>query len=252
VRTVEDNEAAANQIIDFVKEKTFDENSRLFCSLAGGRKTMSSYMAIALNLFGRAQDELSHVLIFPEEREKERTFYYPAPGDAVTRIDYARIPFIRLREKLQKLFGDIRQLSYEELIKLTKLDLEDLAKDVQAVLHKDSRQLIIKWGDKEFPVEFEPKLFAIYHFLFEKKESRTLPENPELQKLYSDTYGRGKDGKFDAENIKKDVSAINHKVLEPVLPEFLFSLLQVKPDKNSIYDNTYFIPINMTSRQITA
>jgi len=249
VRSVAENEAAANQIIDFVKEKTFEENTRLFCSLAGGRKTMSSYMAIALNLFGRAKDELSHVLIYPDEREKDHDFFYPAPDDTRTRIDYARIPFIRLRQKLQKLFGDIRQLSYEELIKLTKLDLEDLAKEVRADLQKNSRRLLIKWGEKEFPVVFEPKLFAIYQFLFEGKEPQNIADNRKLEKLYKDEYGSGKEGKFDVDNIKKDVSSINHKFLEPSLPEFLYSLFKIKIDKEAVLDK-YFIPLNFNSRNI--
>ncbi len=250
VRTIEDNEAAAAQIIDFVKEKTFVSNSRLFCSLAGGRKTMSSYMAIALNLFGRAQDELSHVLIYPEEREKDRNFFFPAPDDHETRIEYAQIPFIRLREKLEKIFGDIAQLGYDELLKLTKLDLEDLARDVTVTLFKNSRKIDVKWGDNLYTVEFEPKLFTIYRFLFEKNKPYVLADNLSLKKLYSEVYGHGKEGKFDCESIKKDVSAINHRVLEPALPEFLYALLRVQPVKNAVYDCTYLIHLHSASRNI--
>jgi len=250
VRTLEDNEAAAKQIIDFVREKTFVPNSRLFCSLAGGRKTMSSYMAIALNLFGREQDELSHVLIFPEEREKDKNFFFPAPDDRETRIDYARIPFIRLREKLKKIFGDIEQLGYDELLKVTKLDVEDLAKDVTVILHKNARKITIEWGDKQFPVEFEPKLFTIYRFLFERDTHQRIANNEDVKKLYSEVYGHGKEGKFDCETIQRDVSSINHRILEPALPEFLYALLKVKTVKGAVYNCTYSIPIHTASRQI--
>ncbi len=249
VRTLEDNLAAANRIINFVKNKTLDENTRLFCSLAGGRKTMSSYMAIALNLFGRKQDELSHVLIYPQEREKDKSFFYPKPDDTITRIDYARIPFIRLRDKLEKLFGDIDLIDYDLLVKLTKLDVNEIARDIKAGLDKKNRRLSIYWGETVYELSFEPKLFAIYRFLFERKKPQELTDNTKLQNLYRKDYGFGKDGKFDQDNIKKDVSGINHKVLEPRLPELLYELFRINMDKKAAKEQ-YFIPLHFSSRKL--
>lgn len=81
VRSASDNMDAARHIIDFVREKSYASDSILHCSLAGGRKTMSSYMALAMNLFGRKNDDLTHVLVSPAELEYDREFYYPKPGD---------------------------------------------------------------------------------------------------------------------------------------------------------------------------
>lgn len=115
IRSLEDNESAANQICDMVRELTEDASTRLHASAAGGRKTLSIYLTAAMQLFGRQQDRLSHVLVSPDELETTfgRSFYYIAPGEIMDledragnihrvetsklRIDLADIPFIRLR-----------------------------------------------------------------------------------------------------------------------------------------------------------
>lgn len=115
IRTPADNEGAADFITEIVRQLTRDEHSELHVSIAGGRKTMGYYLGYALSLFGRPQDQLSHVLV-SEPFENNREFYYPTPyrrpiavrRGATTethdaqqaRVDLARIPFVRLREGL--------------------------------------------------------------------------------------------------------------------------------------------------------
>ena len=53
IREAEHNEAAGDLIADFIRKKAGDPASRLHCSLAGGRKTMSFYLGAALQLLGR-------------------------------------------------------------------------------------------------------------------------------------------------------------------------------------------------------
>ena len=115
IRTPADNERAADFITEIVRRLTGDAHSQLHVSIAGGRKTMGYYLGYALSLYGRAQDQLSHVLV-SEPFENNRAFYYPTPyrrpiavrRGATTethdaqqaRVDLARIPFVRLREGL--------------------------------------------------------------------------------------------------------------------------------------------------------
>ncbi|HKG23375.1 MAG TPA: CRISPR-associated ring nuclease Csm6, partial [Blastocatellia bacterium] len=75
IRTAKDNENAGNQICDIVRELTRDPSTRIHASAAGGRKTMSVYLTAAMQLFGRAQDCLSHVLV-SEDFEGNREFYF--------------------------------------------------------------------------------------------------------------------------------------------------------------------------------
>lgn len=113
IRTVEDNNYAANQICEIVRELTRDPGTLLHASAAGGRKTMSIYLTAAMQLFGRLQDRLSHVLVH-EHFETHPGFFYipPTPRElestdrqgqirrlstAHATIHLADIPFIRLR-----------------------------------------------------------------------------------------------------------------------------------------------------------
>ncbi len=113
IRTVDDNSYAANQICEIVRELTRDPGTRLHASAAGGRKTMSIYLTAAMQLFGRVQDRLSHVLVH-EHFEMHPGFFYipPTPREleltdrqgqvrrlstAHATIHLADIPFIRLR-----------------------------------------------------------------------------------------------------------------------------------------------------------
>jgi CRISPR-associated protein (TIGR02584 family) len=109
IKTPEENEALADFITQKVNELTRDDDSILYVSIAGGRKTMGYYLGYALSLFGRRQDRLSHVLV-TERYESLPDFFYPTPyshriydrdnqeldaKDASVML--ADIPFVRLR-----------------------------------------------------------------------------------------------------------------------------------------------------------
>src|SRR5919109_2264692 len=63
IRTADDSAAVADQILTFIRRLTHDPATRLHCSLAGGRKTQSVLLGFALQLYGRPQDTLLHVLV---------------------------------------------------------------------------------------------------------------------------------------------------------------------------------------------
>ena len=69
---------AGDRILTLVRIYTDPTHARLHASLAGGRKTMSYYMGMAMAMCARAEDELSHVLVDPAA-ESCNTFYYPTP-----------------------------------------------------------------------------------------------------------------------------------------------------------------------------
>jgi CRISPR-associated protein (TIGR02584 family) len=114
IRSLEDNEATANQITDIVRNLTREPDTALLVSLAGGRKTMGFYLGYALSLFGRPQDRLSHVLV-SAPFESHPLFYYPTPYESVihtndrvqltldcrkAEVTLADIPFVSLRHGL--------------------------------------------------------------------------------------------------------------------------------------------------------
>lgn len=248
VRNNEENICAAKHIINFIRDKAADMDSRLHCSLAGGRKTMRSYMALAMNLFGREQDELSHVLVYPAEIENNKNFYFPHKNEKDIRIDLARIPFIRLRDKIESLFGDLSMLSFEDMLNLCNSDVETLVLKTTAKLINEQYCLYIRWGDRsEYTLKMEPKLFSIYRFLYENKDAQELSDNKDLSELYGENYGHGLDAKFDMASIRRDVSKINNQILKKELPNFLFSLFQIKPYPDSKRQE-YYIPFKFENR----
>ena len=50
---------------------------QIHASLAGGRKTMSYYLGQAMNIFGRPNDKLSHVLLKSDYELNISNFFYP-------------------------------------------------------------------------------------------------------------------------------------------------------------------------------
>lgn len=133
IRTPEQNAAAADCITDLIRRLTADPDTALHVSLAGGRKTMSYYTGYALSLFGRAQDQLSHVLV-TANYETEPEFFYPTPDSQAihTRdgrhldasratVMLARIPFVRLRDTLPARLLR-QQTSFSEAVRWSNLD----------------------------------------------------------------------------------------------------------------------------------
>lgn len=109
IRTPEENECAGDQVCEIVRRLTKDKGTRIHASVAGGRKTMGIYLTAAMQLYGRAHDVLSHVLV-GEDFETNAEFFYPPPrprtlemkdgrevSTAAAEVHLADVPFIRLR-----------------------------------------------------------------------------------------------------------------------------------------------------------
>ncbi len=141
IRTVEDNRAAADTICRIVRELALDPNVRLHASIAGRRKTMGVYLVAAMQLYGRKDDRISHVLVSPPEIESS-DFYYPAPGSTAAEVHLADIPFVRLRgiAGLREDLGD-----FGELVTRTQDGVDLLDAEYQVRL--DCRHLRLCVGD---------------------------------------------------------------------------------------------------------
>lgn len=115
----QDNEHAADQIVEWLRSFTLDADCAVHACLAGGRKTMGFYLGYGLSLYGRQQDRLSHVLVTPEFEAHRDFFYIPSKAETVyvsrmvgnrvderpvstanARIWLAQIPFVSLRNGL--------------------------------------------------------------------------------------------------------------------------------------------------------
>ncbi|WP_163931394.1 CRISPR-associated ring nuclease Csm6 [Paraferrimonas sp. SM1919] len=112
------SEACQTHIADYlnrtVAKFTSDNDTAIHASIAGGRKTMAFYMGLAMSMFARQQDVLSHVLI-NNEFEFVPDFWFPTKGDNFieaprkgrlntkdAEVTLAEIPFVRMRKSLDK------------------------------------------------------------------------------------------------------------------------------------------------------
>lgn len=156
IRTVEENEHAGNQICEFVRELTKDPHTRIHASAAGGRKTMSIYLTAAMQLFGRAQDALSHVLI-SEDFEGHRDFFYPTrePRELTTRdgrtintvdaeIYLADIQFIRLRGVGAEWRMLDERRAYRDMVRQAQTDLDILESEDEVVIDLRASRLNVR------------------------------------------------------------------------------------------------------------
>ena len=146
IRTQEENIAYADQLTRIVRDYTADEGNVVHMSIAGGRKTMTSYGHTAMIFFGRPRDALSHVLVEPPVLETCPDFWWPGQPEAIVydrlknpvstsvnavKVDLVETPFPRLRYLLpeEELFPG-GEISYarivqqvQEALELTKLEL---------------------------------------------------------------------------------------------------------------------------------
>lgn len=127
--TVEDNEAAANQIADVLRQLAGEPASRLHCSLAGGRKTMSYFMGLAFQMVARQWDRLYHVMVNPDFEGHPDFYYMPKNNSTITarfrdgsskvlqtddaQVHLIDLPLIYLRDKLSIQANGIREMVAE-------------------------------------------------------------------------------------------------------------------------------------------
>lgn len=164
LKTPEDNEFAANQINEHIRQLTQDENTCLHVSIAGGRKTMGFYAGYALSLHGRAQDRMSHVLV-DDKFENIPGFLYPTPkASYVTDRDgrvwdaskaqvwLAAIPFVRMKDAIKK-DHSIANVSFSEAvhnINAANQDIEIILDLPQKTLTLPQQQRSITLPPREF------------------------------------------------------------------------------------------------------
>jgi len=212
VRTIQDGKSLAQDVYRTVAKLTDDLQTTLFCSIAGGRKTMGVYLSLAMQLYGRPQDSLCHVLV-DEKYEKCPDFFYPTPdnftvhrrgegaplnaADAKDQIDLAIIPFIRLRahrKKTRRTKGtgaQGEQAQYEEDISKIFVEAEYALASApilgRVILRFEKRLPLIavgKGGNYQVVVALTVKSMAFYYWMVLQKircrEKRTCEKCKDL------------------------------------------------------------------------
>lgn len=169
IRTSEDNEQLADWILEQVFDACSDANTIVHASLAGGRKTMSFYLGAAMQLVGRHQDKLYHILV--DSQYEVSGFHYPPPPRSAAakltlrdgsvldiskaRIDIATLPFVRLRGLLDIASDEYKSARFsfgnlmERAADALSDDYMDVYIDVNPIGGKESAH--IRFGSKKSP-----------------------------------------------------------------------------------------------------
>jgi CRISPR-associated protein (TIGR02584 family) len=172
----EDNEDLLRLCLDLSFHYTRDKDNAVWFLVAGGRKTMTSCLTLAAQLYGRPQDRILHVLVSPEF-EGCREFWYP-PKEPVTiqltdaqgqpffkqtryaAIQLITIPFVSVRERLQEDLLDQPR---------TPADLmQTLIRDRPLLLTNNLTEGKVVFGGLE--LDMHPTRLAIYAFFAERKK----------------------------------------------------------------------------------
>ncbi|MCK5098916.1 MAG: TIGR02584 family CRISPR-associated protein [Desulfobacteraceae bacterium] len=174
--TEDDNRYLLKLCLELAFKFTNKPETSIFFSVAGGRKTMSSCLTLAAQLYGRTQDRLCHVLVSPEF-ESNRNFYYPPKTNTTVKLKnksgetfykntkYAKvnlinIPFISIRKQLpHKHLNEVKDPGTLML---------SLVQDEKPILRIDL--LLKKIIYKDMELDLMPAHLALYGFFAVQKK----------------------------------------------------------------------------------
>ena len=179
IRTDKDNILFPNKVCEFVRNKSSDPDTTLYCSITGGRKSMSVHIANALSIFAREQDKLLHVLT---KEEHEFKGFYPMNKREAEDLELSEIPFVRLRSILSAdvKSSELLNLNFDEIVQHTQRQLKLLAPNNKLILDIERRE--IRYGNDK--ISLEPLEFLFYYYFVDSK----LRGNPNIsvQQFVSD------------------------------------------------------------------
>jgi CRISPR-associated protein Csx14 len=175
-----DNEHLLKKCLELTFYLTKDPETAVLFSVAGGRKTMSSCLTLAVQMYGRPQDRLYHVLVSPEFESNRDFFYPPKASRAIelknpqgqpfykdtgfAQVNLIHIPFFSIREQLSS-----------DLLKAPKDPgtlMLSLIRDERSHLTVNlvSKKLVYK----KLECDMHPSHLALYAFFVIQKKSCTL------------------------------------------------------------------------------
>lgn len=161
IRDKEESKATAEFMYEITKKIRNDNRNRekmMYCSIAGGRKTMSAYMAIMMSIIGMKGDSLYHVLVSPPEVERSKDFFFPHKdgfikiGDreyshSEIKIDLVELSCIKMRDKFPDYLKS-STLKYMDIIEKIQEDI-DSAKRTSNVSYSPGDKVVIIKTEKE-------------------------------------------------------------------------------------------------------
>ncbi|RMG65553.1 MAG: TIGR02584 family CRISPR-associated protein [Calditrichaeota bacterium] len=268
IRTPADNQAAADFFLKIVRELTSRSETRIFATIAGGRKTMSAYLYFTMQLLGRDQDTLYHVLVHPESIESNPAFYFPrkdveemefldknknpfsVPVKDI-RIDMAEIPFVKLRRILQK--GILESVTrFSDLVASAQAELGKAQFEPELIVDLPGKLLQVKDRENTKPIEIKlrPVEITFYAYLchvgkFVNSNTEAEKVAPILAKIHRTEFATVHVSKysFHYKALQSIRARVNNKIQKAIPNPHLAQFVQIHSDKD-YYKPSYSIALS--------
>ncbi len=252
VRSDKDNILFPNKICEFLRVKSSDPDNVLFCSITGGRKSMSVHLANALSLFARENDRLVHVLT---KEEHEFKGFYPTTKSEINDLELADIPFVRLRPILAAELKrpDLLKANFEQVVEYTQKQLKTLTPSNKLIIDTERREL--RFGNNRMVLE---RMEFLFYYFFVDSKSRgqinisisdfTSNETKEIFASYCSEFFKNfeyrdtnwyKKG-FDEQIFLQRKSKVNRKIEALVEDPDIAELFKINVNRK-YSESTYFI-----------
>ena len=175
IRTSEENESVADLFLREIRGITEAPQTRLYASIAGGRKTMGALLLSCMSLLGRDGDHVLHILVNePFDSRLDPPFYFPEPKakhvfvDPATktpktlrasdaRLDLIDLPFVKMRGWYQDKFRSLPP-RYSDLVRAAQ-SVGPAATALRPMLKFDFRNGVLFADDT--PVRLSPAEFLV-------------------------------------------------------------------------------------------
>ncbi|MGD9488779.1 MAG: CRISPR-associated ring nuclease Csm6 [Calditrichaceae bacterium] len=248
IRNESDNKIAADFINRYIFQLSQKKDTRIRATIAGGRKTMSVYLASAMQIHARKSDRLYHVLISPPELEFNPHFFYPPPGAGAwlelpgrdnqkvkiqkskIKIENAEIPFLRLKDHLN-FMRDISDVSFEDLVKISQNEFDKVFRP-KVEINIEEQLVHVSWPYQSWSIHLKPVDLAFYCYLTDLKKIVNSKDNPHaeyIEKFYEQIRpGYGDLPAFNREDLVDSRSRINKAFRDGITNVHIYEQVKIQ------------------------
>jgi CRISPR-associated protein (TIGR02584 family) len=168
VRSSKDSNAELQQMYTLLRDLTKDDKTRLTVTIAGGRKSMSVALGLAMQFYGRDQDEMIHIMV-PKERVNDKNWYFPTDSkDISQKIEVSQISYIRISKYLKGF--DLSDPN--KLMEIAQTRLNELAPIMEVLI--DGNTITVE-GKANYSLS--PSLMMFWRYLARRKTDHcSMPE----------------------------------------------------------------------------
>jgi CRISPR-associated protein (TIGR02584 family) len=178
LRTSADHHTMQALINKVVYAATHNDRRPIHASLAGGRKTMSAALSLAMSLYARPIDTMSHVLV-EEPWGSDPNFLFPRSGDvdAANAVTLVELPFLRLRDLGQPLVAAHGEpASLQQGLSLAQAKIDTLNRYARLDFSTRTLTMISQSANAVAPISIAPIHIALLSLLAKARDDGLTPD----------------------------------------------------------------------------